>query len=169
MLVENKIVKKVINVGMGETWVSPYLNEQLVACGLGSCIGLVMYDPKCKIAGMAHLVLPDSSIALQKNPQKDFLPGKFVDSGVDYLLENMVKLGAVKENIIVSIAGGSQMFNLGNNTNVLNIGLRNVIAVKAAIQKKNLKLHAQYTGGNKGRTMSVETATGIVSIRTIGD
>ena len=128
-------------------------------------IGLTMYDSLRKMAGMAHLVLPDCNIA----SGKDILPCKFVNLGVDYLLEKMIKHGAVKENIVVSIAGGSQMFNLAKNKDVLNIGLRNIIAVKAAIQEKNLRIHRQDTGGNKGRTMSIEADTGRVSIRTIGE
>jgi len=165
MLTENKSPKVMIHVGMGEACISFQPNELLIASGLGSCIGLTMYDSLRKMAGMAHLVLPDCNIA----SGKDILPCKFVNLGVDYLLEKMIKHGAVKENIVVSIAGGSQMFNLAKNKDVLNIGLRNIIAVKAAIQEKNLRIHRQDTGGNKGRTMSIEADTGRVSIRTIGE
>jgi chemotaxis protein CheD len=161
----SKMSKKIITVGMGEIFISHNQNEQFIACGLGSCIGLTMYEPECKIAGMAHLVLPDSKVSSKEEP----LPGKFVDSGFDYLLENLVKLSASPDKIIVSIAGGAQMLNLKNNINVLNIGLRNITAVKSAIEKNNLKLNIQDVGGNKGRTMKIDSTTGIVSIKTIGN
>jgi chemotaxis protein CheD len=161
----SKMIKKVINVGMGEIFISSNKNEALAACGLGSCIGLAMYEPERKIAGMAHLVLPDSKIS----SKEDELPGKFVDLGFNYLLESMKKLGASPDKIIISIAGGAQMFDLNNKVNVLNIGLRNITAVKAALENKKLKLKTEDTGGNKGRTMVITTETGIVSIKTIGN
>lgn len=155
---------KSINVGMGETKLSKLASEQLVAPGLGSCIGLTMYDPEKKIAGMAHIVLPDSNLASGEIT----LAGKYADTGIPDLLENMLKLGASKDKIITAISGGAQMFNIEKGSNILNVGMRNTIAVKAFLAEARLPLKAEDTGGNKGRTMRIEVATGTVYVRSIG-
>lgn len=153
-----------INVGMSEICVSKVPGTTIIAPGLGSCIGLIMYDPNVKVAGMAHIVLPDS----KSNREEKFNPGKFADTAVPELLSKVLELGASKHNLIVKISGGAQMFNLGKGTNVLNIGLRNTIAVKAALNKEGLVLKAFDTGGNRGRTVKILTTTGTVYVRCIG-
>ena len=153
-----------INVGMGEIQVSKTPGTLLTAPGLGSCIGVIMYDPKFKIAGMVHVVLPDST-----NSTKELTaPGKYADTAIPELLNNIIKLGAVKSNLVIKISGGAQMFNLEKGGNILNIGMRNNIAVKAALNKEGLNLKAADVGGNKGRTVKLEVSTGRVSVRIIG-
>ena len=154
----------IINVGMGEIQVSKSQGTYLAAPGLGSCIGVTVYDPKVKVAGMVHVVLPDSS-----NSNKEITsPGKYADTAIPELLDKVTKLGAIKSNLIVKISGGAQMFNLEKGGNILNIGMRNNIAVKAALSKEGLILKAADVGGNKGRTVKLEVSTGRVSVRIIG-
>lgn len=152
-----------INVGMSEIQTSKLPGVILSAPGLGSCIGLTMYDTAIKAAGMVHIVLPDSSI--NENP---VISGKYADKAIPELLNRMSQLGAKKQNLVVKIAGGAQMFNLDKGGNILNIGIRNVIAVKAALNKEGLVLTGSDTGGNKGRTLKLNVATGVVTVRIIG-
>ncbi|MDD3013364.1 MAG: chemotaxis protein CheD [Candidatus Gastranaerophilales bacterium] len=154
-----------INVGMGEMQVSRSKSAILVAPGLGSCIGVIMYDYISNIGGMVHVVLPDSTTA---SKQGNTMLGKYADTAIPTLLDSMIKLGAAKCNIVVKMVGGAQMFNLEKGGNVLNIGIRNTIAVKAALSKENLIIKACDTGGNKGRTCKVDISTGKVYVRSIG-
>jgi len=154
-----------INVGMGEMQVSKSSSAILIAPGLGSCIGVVMYDFVNKVGGMVHVVLPDSTCI---NKSGNLMPGKYADTAIPVLLNNMVKFGAERHNIVIKIAGGAQMFNIEKGGNVLNIGIRNTIAVKAAISKENLMIKSSDTGGNKGRTCRVDISTGKVYVRSIG-
>lgn len=153
-----------INVGMGEIQISNAQNAVIAAPGLGSCIGLIMYDPVAKIGGMAHVVLPDST----SNTKTQALPGKYADTAVPELLNQLIKKGASKNQLIIKIAGGAQMFNLEKGGNILNIGLRNVVAVKAALTKEGLNVKGADTGGNKGRTLKLDIATGKVIVKIIG-
>ena len=153
-----------INVGMGEIQVSNILGTVLVAPGLGSCVGLVIYDPLQKVGGMAHVVLPDSSSARSNN----CLAGKYADIAIPELLNQLYSLGAYKTNLIVKIAGGEQMFNLDRGNNILNIGTRNVIAVKEALAKEKLEIKASDTGGNTGRTLRFELSSGKIYVKSIG-
>ena len=154
-----------INVGMGEMQISKSSSTMLIAPGLGSCIGVVMYDFMNKIGGMVHIVLPDSTTATRSGNK---MPGKYADTAIPALINDMLKLGADKDSIVVKMVGGAQMFNLDKGGNVLNIGVRNTIAVKAAINKENLLIKACDTGGNKGRTCKIDISTGKVYVRSIG-
>lgn len=155
----------ILNVGMGEIKISKTPGDVIVAPGLGSCIGLIVFDPVNKIASMAHVVSPDSSIS--RTPE--ILAGKFGDTALPELVKLMEDLGCKKANLKVVIAGGSQMFNLEKGTNVLNIGMRNTISVKASINSMGLPLIAADTGGNRGRTLKIDVATCVITVRHVGE
>jgi len=84
------------------------------------------------------------------------------------MLKKLFAVGANKNKLIVKMAGGAQMFNLEKGANVLNIGLRNTLAVKTALSKEGLTLVKSDTGGNKGRTFKLDVQTGIFSVKLIG-
>ncbi|MGH2909757.1 MAG: chemotaxis protein CheD, partial [Solirubrobacteraceae bacterium] len=101
--------------------------DELIALGLGSCIALVMIDSQAQIAGLAHVMLPQSS-----GPTT--LPGKFADTAVPELLDRMTALGATPERLRVAIAGGAQMF-AGES---MEIGARNTAATRLALRRAGL-------------------------------
>jgi len=157
-------MSNLINIGMSQIEVTSKLGTVLVAPSLGSCIGLAIYDPTSKIGGMAHIVLPDSEKVFKKNE----FEGKYADTAVPEILKKMISMGANKNKLVVKIAGGAQMFTLQKGSNVLNIGFRNTIAVKAALSKEGLTLVKADTGGNKGRTFKLDIQTGSFSVKLIG-
>jgi chemotaxis protein CheD len=149
-------------VGMGEIKISRVSDEVLTALGLGSCIGVCMYDPISRIAGMAHVVLP----AHVQNTGD--LPGKYATTAIPALLESMQKCGAKTGNLRVAIAGGAQIFSFAGASAQLDIGKRNAAAVEEMLARNNLPIHAQDVGGNMGRTIQLHSSDGRVSIKTIG-
>jgi len=157
-------MSNIINVGMSQMEVSSKQGTVLAAPSLGSCIGLALYDPVAKVAGMAHIVLPDSTKILKPNETV----GKYADTAVPEILKRMISMGANKNKLIIKIAGGAQMFTLQQGSNVLNIGFRNAIAVKAALTKEGLNIKKTETGGNKGRTFKLDVQTGLFSVKIIG-
>ncbi len=133
----------------------------LVTFGLGSCVGIAAWDPRVKVGGLGHVMLPDSTQArLTDNA------AKFADTSIPDLVNQMERLGAIRRRLIIKIAGGAQMFNLFNDER-FSIGRRNVEAVKAALERLNLKIAGEDTGGSYGRTLLFDTETGEVTIRTI--
>jgi chemotaxis protein CheD len=152
-----------LNVGLGEIKIAKKLNCSIVAPGLGSCIGLLMYDVVNEIAGMVHVVLPETKDLNIPNP------GKYANTGAEALLDQLVKQGANKANLKVYIAGGAQMFSFSKGSNILNIGVRNTIAVKEEITRLNLRLLNSHTGGSKGRTFKIDLPEGKISVRCIGE
>ncbi|MCF6463313.1 chemotaxis protein CheD [Clostridium sp. Cult1] len=153
---------KKIKVGMADlnTVKAPGI---LTTLGLGSCVGIALYDRYNKIAGLAHVMLPSSN-EIRNNENKS----KFVDTGIDLLINMMVEEGAVKKYITAKIAGGSQMFSFNNNSSVLKIGERNVLATKMKLKELNIDIISEDTGGNYGRTIELNAEDGSLLVKTIG-
>ncbi|SHI79619.1 chemotaxis protein CheD [Geosporobacter subterraneus DSM 17957] len=135
----------------------------LTTLGLGSCVGITLYDPITKVAGMAHIMLP-SSKAIRNNSNA----AKFADTGTQLLLEEVLKLGASRGRLVSKLAGGSQMFSFANKNDIMKIGERNVIAVKEVLQELRIPIVAADTGGNFGRTIELYADSGILLVKTIG-
>jgi chemotaxis protein CheD len=136
----------------------------LVTLGLGSCIGLVIYDPQNRIAAMAHIMLPDSRDA--RDVPK---PGKFADTAVPRLLDELNRMGAAKANLKAKMAGGAQMFSLpGKDSGLLAVGARNAEATVALLIRFGVPLVASDVGGNKGRSVEFGTETWKLTVKTLG-
>ena len=155
---ENKIYR----VGMADAKVtqSPGI---LTTVGLGSCVGIVLYDPLTKIAGLVHIMLPYSD-KISDNSNKL----KFADTGIQILIEEMVKIGANSKRLISKIAGGAQMFSSKINSDIMNIGERNAIATKEVLGKLGIPIVAEDIGGNYGRTIEFYSEDGRLLVKTIG-
>ncbi|KNF08839.1 putative chemoreceptor glutamine deamidase CheD [Gottschalkia purinilytica] len=153
---------KVIKVGMADykTTKSPGI---LVTLGLGSCVGIALYDRNTKIAGLAHIMLP-SSLEIKNNSNK----AKFADTAINELIKEMISLGATKRNIVAKLAGGSQMFSFSSKNDILRIGERNVQASKNGILEHKIPIISEDTGGNFGRTIELNSQDGSLLIKTIG-
>lgn len=155
-------MNKTIKVGMADLNIAK-TPDLLTTLGLGSCVGICLYDKVTKISGLAHIMLP-SSKEIKNNSNK----AKFADSGIDELIHLMKKEGANKNNLIAKIAGGSQMFNFNSKNDMLRIGERNVNATKEKLKELNIRIIAEDTGGNFGRTIVFDSDDGSLNIRTIG-
>jgi chemotaxis protein CheD len=150
-------------VRMGELVASGEVGMTLVALGLGSCIGLVLLERARPLAGLAHIVLPDS------NGATDSPVGKFADRAVPALLDHMRGAGATVSRLEAILVGGSQMFSLGKGAeSALNIGRRNEEATLAALERAGVSVRATDTGGSTGRTVRVDVETGRVSVKMPG-
>ncbi|MGB7606550.1 MAG: chemotaxis protein CheD [Lutisporaceae bacterium] len=136
----------------------------LTTLGLGSCVGICLYDTSTKISGMVHIMLP-SSLQIKNNSN----PAKFADTGIAKLIDDMIRMGAYKNKIVSKIAGGSQMFNFSDNSSeIMRIGHRNVVATKEILNSLNIPILAEDTGGSYGRTIELYSETGKLLIKTIG-
>ncbi|GMA99737.1 chemotaxis protein CheD [Pelosinus sp. IPA-1] len=154
-------MSELIKVGMADYKVGRNPSS-LISYGLGSCVGIALYDPVSKIGGLAHIMLPDSTQARSAEN-----PAKFANTALPLMLDEMIKLGAVKSRITAKIAGGAQMFTFANATDVMRVGERNSEAVRMLLKKMDIKLVADDTGGNYGRTVELQLDTGIYRVRTI--
>lgn len=153
-------MREIRRVGMADlaAAVSPII---LTTIGLGSCVGVALYDPKAKVGGLAHVMLPQSNGPVVSNP------AKFADTALPLLVSKMQDYGATTRRLTAKVAGGAQMFYLTSPTETMRIGERNVKAVLEWLEKAGIPLLAQDTGGNWGRTVELNTETGEFLVRTI--
>ena len=152
----------VVKVGMADLNVCTP-PDVITTLGLGSCVGVVLYDPRKKISGMVHVMLPDST----KIKNNDNL-AKFADTGIDELIRRLVALGASKEALVAKIAGGAQMFAFNSNNDMLRVGDRNVEATTNKLISLNIPIIASDTGLNYGRTIEFNPQTGELMIKSVG-
>ncbi len=151
-----------IKVGMADYKTSLHPGV-LMTLGLGSCVGIALYDPLTKVIGMAHIMLPSSLYARDKINY-----AKFADTAIVKLIEEMTGLGARKERIVAKIAGGAQMFAFHDKSDMMKVGMRNVISTKENLQELNIPILAEDTGGNYGRTIEFYSEDGRLLVKTIG-
>lgn len=151
-----------IVVGMGELQVSVDPNAVLTCLGLGSCIGFTAYDAKARVAGMVHIVLPDSG------GKTVVVAGKFADTALPALMEEMQKQGAEKTRLLVKISGGAQMSLVAGSSGIFKTGERNLEATRIAAAEQGLKIAAAEVGGHSGRTLRLYVESGKVTVTTAG-
>ncbi|MFW6113336.1 MAG: chemotaxis protein CheD [Actinomycetota bacterium] len=162
--------ESVVNIGVAEYYVT-HNPHVLASFGLGSCVGVALYDSRKRIGGMAHVMLPDSTAMNRKGGA-----GRCADTAIAAMVEEMERLGSRRRDIKAKVAGGACMFHIPGALNPRNvpgpslgmqIGERNVEAVRKVLKELNVPLLAEDTGGDYGRTMRFNISNGDVTISSI--
>ena len=135
----------------------------LTTLGLGSCIGIALWDPTTKIGGLAHVMLPDST-KIRNNSNI----AKFADTGITELVRQMEEMGVPRKRLVAKIAGGARMFEVSGSTSVGNIGEKNAIASKQKLKELGIPILAEDTGLNYGRTVELNCENGDYVIKAVG-
>ncbi|MFD2925547.1 chemotaxis protein CheD [Halobacillus naozhouensis] len=153
---------EIVKVGIADLSI---VNSETVirTSGLGSCVGVVLYESTSKIAGMIHIMLPDSSLGKQGVVNRR----KYADTAIDELVNRLVQHGARKSLLRAKIAGGAQMFQFSKANDMMRIGPRNVEAVKKKLREHDIPICSEDVGGTNGRTIEFHPATGQLHIRTV--
>jgi len=133
--------------------------EVLMTLGLGSCVGLVLYDAVAKIGGMVHIMLPTAKGDVQNR-------AKYADTGIESLLKDVLAHGAQRHRLIAKMAGGANMFGSSTQNDMLRVGERNVEMCHHILSAYRIPIRAEETGGNAGRTIEFSCDTGDLKIRT---
>jgi len=135
-----------INVGIADSGVASA--PSVLRTILGSCVGICLLDPDNSVAGLSHIMLPSRN-------DKQGNPKKYADSAIPLLVEDMEKAGAERKKIVAKIVGGATMFKLAENSLMSEIGRNNVKKVKEILEAMKIKIIAEDTGGDYGRTKSL--------------
>jgi chemotaxis protein CheD len=127
---------------------------------LGSCAGVVLYDRVAQLGGVAHIVLPDSRGAADH-------PGKFADTAIPGMIEDLCQLlgRKTRPQLTAKLVGGASMF--ATNT-AFDIGRMNREAVERILGNLGIPVLARDLGGGTGRRLTLDTVSGIVSIKIPG-
>ncbi len=141
--------ERVFRVGRAEFKIArnPAVIETI---GLGSCVGIILYDRIQKIGGLAHVMLPYQKEGLRKSENE---VAKFADSAIEIMINQMLRYGANEKNFEAMLFGGADMFSEIKKKKLMAIGERNVIAARDELERRKIKIVAEETGGMKGRTL----------------
>ena len=151
-----------IKVGMADMKYC-HAPDAITTLGLGSCVGVVLYDSGTKIAGLVHIMLPDST-KIKNNENK----AKFADTGIEEMVRQVVAAGASRAKLKAKIAGGAQMFAFRAENDLLRVGARNVEAVKEELAKLRIPLMAEDTGDSYGRTIEFYPESEELLLKAVG-
>ena len=143
--------------GIGEMVITNNPTQPLVAYGLGSCVALSVWDPRAKVAGLAHFMLPSGPLS---HP-----PVKFVDSGLPQFFSEFKRRGGDPKRAEMKAAGGAAMLAIVATS--MEIGKRNGEALQAALGQMGLRLLRSDLGGKAGRTVQLEPGTGRLLIKSV--
>jgi chemotaxis protein CheD len=149
--------KKIIGIGEYALDNNPII---IVTLGLGSCVGVCIRDKTKSIGAMVHVMLPDSSGNVGPKP------GKYADSGIDLIYNELLKIGASASNLEAKIAGGAAMF--GTSSQTMDIGKRNIEAVRLKLKQKGIRIIAEDVGGNRARSIEFNISTGELMVKKVG-
>jgi chemotaxis protein CheD len=149
-----------VTIGIGGLEVSNDPGAVLITHGLGSCIAVIAYDPRRKLAGMLHFQLPTSTLSPERAVES---PGTFADTGIPLLFEKLYALGGKKSDIMVKAAGGG---NFHNDNGTFDIGKRNFTMMRKIFWKAQVLIAAEDVGGSRSRTARLFVDTGQVTIQS---
>lgn len=135
---------------------------RLICLGLGSCLGIALYEPKAKIGGLAHAMLP----RVHEGRNKSNL-AKYVDTSIILMVDEIIERGGKKKNIRAKIVGGSKMFSTMSDE-IMDIGQRNINAARKTLKKEGIRIVGENVGGTCGRTIYFDLKTGKIEVRTTG-
>lgn len=138
--------------------------DSLVTYALGSCVGICLYDPVMKVGGLGHIMLPVFPL---NNPKEN--PLRFADTCILQMILQMEKLGCNRRRITAKIAGGAKMFEVAGDSSFGNIGQRNVLEVKNTLSKLQIRICAEDTGLNYGRTVYFYTEDGKMVVKSFSN
>jgi len=168
-----------IEVKMGDVVVTRRSEDNLITSGIGSCLAVMLYDPKFKIGALAHTMLTDRRVSHLKRDALDAISSsartweggddrrheirdmKYVDAAIDGMIKKMVTQGANKENLEAKLVGGANMFSALKS----DIGKENILAAKKKLKIEGIRVVGESVGGSQGRSVEFSVASGIVTVK----
>jgi len=136
----------------------------LATVGLGSCVAIMLHDPESVVGGLAHILLPSRSLSRSGDN-----PGRFPQTAVPTLVEDMAALGADRHRLVARLVGGAAMFSNLVPAGSIQMGDRNVIAVREVLNQMAIPVVAEAVGGTQGRSVWFRVAEGRVMVRVVGE
>ncbi|OHB28656.1 MAG: hypothetical protein A2X84_06305 [Desulfuromonadaceae bacterium GWC2_58_13] len=134
----------------------------LVSYGLGSCLGIVLYDPRLQLGGLAHTLLPGD-----RPGGRELRPAKHVEGAIRLMVGELLAAGSELQNLTAKLAGGANMFEAQNPAAEDRIGSRNINAGRQVLERLGIPVIAEDVGGHHGRTIELDLATGLLRVRSL--
>ena len=153
---------KINVVGISDMMVTNDIDKTLITYSLGSSLGVLIYDPVARVAGLLHSILPISKMDSQKAIRFPFV---FVDTGVNLLFREAAKLGAEKKRLLVTAVGCSSSMD---EKVFFQVGERNITVLRKFLWKNNILLDKHDIGGDSSKTVKISVMDGDITVKTNG-
>lgn len=155
--------RPVVVVGLGSMHATADAHATLITYALGSCLGVVLFDPVAHVGGLLHAMMPRSDIDGAKAHAE---PAMFVDTGIPALFRACYELGARKDRLLVRLVGAASIH--GDESDPFQIGRRNLQTARQLFKKNEVPVHAEDVGGTAWRNVSLHVGSGEVAVRSTG-
>jgi chemotaxis protein CheD len=149
-----------IVVGVGDMAVSNNVQATLSTYALGSCIGVVAYDPIAKVGGILHLMLPDSAISPDK---AQLQPAMFANTGLPLFFRSLTGMKAERARLRLFVTGGACVLA---SHDAFKIGERNTRATMDFLTANSFPIRQTVTGGTTNRTVHLQINDGEMILKT---
>ena len=159
---------RVLRVSIGEFVVSDRPDDVITTVALGSCIAVCLWEPKARVAGMLHFMLPESTLNEERARER---PAVFANTGIPLLFHAAYELGAEKKLCAVRLVGGAELAPAGaegDGNGVFNVGRRNVLAARAVLWRNGIMTSGELVGGTVARTIAMNVSDGRIIVKTDG-
>lgn len=147
-----------VNVGVADLKLAN--STQILRTILGSCVGICIYDRQKKIGGMAHVLLPESNSSDK--------PEKYATTAIPMLIDLLLKQGCKREFMTAKITGGASMFKFNSNTQLGQIGERNIEFAKKILGERKIPIVSEDVGGSVGRIIDFFINDGHLKVKAAG-
>jgi chemotaxis protein CheD len=132
--------------------------EYTVTTVLGSCVSVCLWDPRSRMGGINHFMLPFWNGEGLASP-------RFGNIAIMKLIEKMLELGADRHNLQAKVFGGGDM--LKATSALMNIGQRNIVLAQDMLRDERIPVISSDTGGKHGRKLLFNTQTGVVLVKLL--
>lgn len=159
---KSRSMNDVIRVGMADYKLC-HSPQKISTIGLGSCLGVVIYDPSTEICGLAHVMLP-SSKKISNNSNRM----KFVDTCLQDMYDALLQALVDPKKLMAKVAGGAKMFCYNSTNEFLNVGAQNYVATVKKLAELRIPVMAEDVGETYSRTIEFDPVTGMLTIKAAG-
>ena len=151
-----------LTIGVADMKLSNDPGSALITYSLGSCLGVMIYDPAVRVGGLLHAMLPE---AKDERTSPNFNPYKYIDTGIPLLFKEAYRLGAEKRRIKVVVAGGAQILD---DSGYFNIGKRNLATLRKMFWKNGVMIDREHVEGSVSRTVKLFLSDGSITLKLGG-
>ena len=151
--------KHVRQIDIGEYGVTD-TGDTFVTYGLGSCLGVALFDERKCVTGVIHIKRPTAPRGTEANN------AAFADTGIRMLFDEMQSYGATAQNVTATLAGGSDIDGAAAAV-TMDIGRKNINQAKQTLEKLGITISDTTVGGNEVMSTYFDGGSGEVTIETL--
>ncbi len=150
--------KKVVKIHIGQYHTSKL--PRVIHTIVGSCVAVCLFDPKTRIGGMNHILVPGKADLSSINPSSCYAV-----NSMELLINSLIRKGVKKVNLAAKIFGGAKVLSLNGDSG--NLGTRNSRFVLEFLKNESIPVKARDLGGQQARMIHFHSDTGDVLVKKI--